>query len=122
MISCREVASGFFTAPPPPPEASHMCGVWERLVRTVKKSLKAILGKEPMNEEVLSTVFTEAERIANTRPLTLNSSFPGESEPLTPSHFLNLRPSTNIPPNVVSENDKFSRKRWRQAQLLANDY
>ena len=109
-------------SPPPPPEASHMSGVWERLVRTVKKSLKAILGKEPMNEEVLSTVFTEAERIANTRPLTLNSSFPGESEPLTPSHFLNLRPSTNISPNVVSENDKFSRKRWRQAQLLANDY
>ena len=75
-----------------------------------------------MNEEVRSTVFTEAERIANTRPLTLNSSFAGESEPLTPSRFLNLRPSTNIPPDVVSENDKFSRKRWRQAQLLANDY
>ena len=61
-----------------------MSGVWERLVRTVKRSLKAILGKEPMNEEVLSTVFTEAERIVNTKPLTPNSSCPGESEPLTP--------------------------------------
>ena len=122
MISCREVASGFLP-PPPPHGASHISGVWERLVRTVKRSLKAILGKEPMNEEVLSTVFTEAERIANTRPLTPNSSCPGESEPLTPSHFLNLHPSTNIPPDVVSEKDKFSRKRWwRQAQLLVNHY
>ena len=85
-----------------------MSVVWERLVRTVRRGLKVILGKEPMNEEVLSIVFTEAERIANTRPLAPNSSCPGESEPLTPSHFLNLRSSTNIPPDVVSENDKFS--------------
>ena len=29
-----------------PPGASHMSGVWERLVRTVRRSLKAILGKK----------------------------------------------------------------------------
>lgn len=55
-----------------PPGASHMSGVWERLVRTVKRSLKAIVGNNPMNEEVLTTVLTEAERIANSRPLTPN--------------------------------------------------
>ncbi|KAK3747362.1 hypothetical protein QZH41_005268 [Actinostola sp. cb2023] len=78
--------------------AAHMSGVWERLVRIVKRSLKAILGNDPMNEEVLNTVFTEAERIANSRPLTRN------------------------PSGIVDEKDKFSRKRWRQAQLLANHY
>ncbi|KAK3754248.1 hypothetical protein QZH41_020147, partial [Actinostola sp. cb2023] len=57
-----------------PPGAAHMSGVWERLVRIVKRSLKAILGNDPMNEEVLNTVFTEAERIANSRPLTRNPS------------------------------------------------
>lgn len=107
---------------PPPPGASHMSGVWERLVRTVKRSLKAILGNSPMNEEVLHTVFTEAERIANSRPLTLNPSSPGDNDHLTPSHFLNVRPSLNIPPNVIDERVKFSRKRWRQAQLLADHY
>ena len=105
-----------------PPGASHMSGVWERLVRTVKRSLKAILGKSPMNEEVLHTVFTEAEGIANSRPLTLNPSSPDDNDPLTPNHFLNVRPSLNIPPNVIGERDKFSRKRWRQAQLLADHY
>ena len=80
-------------------------------MRTVERSLKAILHKSPMNEEVLHTVFTEAERIANSRPLTLNPSSPGDNDPLTPSHFLNVRPSLNIPLNVIDEKDKFSRKR-----------
>ena len=66
-----------------------------------------------MNEEVLSTVFTEAERIANSKPLTPNSSSPDDAQPLTPSHFLNVRPSMNVPTDVVDEKDKFSRKRWR---------
>ena len=105
-----------------PPGAAHMSGVWERLVRIVKRSLKAILGNDPMNEEVLNTVFTEAERIANSRPLTRNPSGTDDDEPLTPNHFLNVRPSTNLPPGIVDEKDKFSRKRWRQAQLLANHY
>lgn len=60
------------------PGASHMSGVWERLVKSVKRSLKAILGKELANEEVLQTVFTEAERIVNSRPLTRNSSSPDD--------------------------------------------
>ena len=80
-----------------PPGASHMSGVWERLVKSVKRSPKAILGKDPINEEVLQTVFTEAERIANSRPLTRNSSSPNDDEPLTPSHFLNIRPTVNQP-------------------------
>ena len=105
-----------------PPGASHMSGVWERLVRSVKRSLKAILGNDSVNEEVLNTVFTDEERITNSRPITLNPANPDDDESLTPNHFMNLRPSTNIPPEVVHKNDKFSRKRWWQAQLLANHY
>ena len=87
-----------------------MSEVWERLAQAVKRSLEAILSdsNSPMNEEVLHTVFTEAEWIANSRPLTLNLSSPGDNNPLTPSHFLNVQPSLNIPPNVIDEKDKFS--------------
>ena len=94
-----------------PPGASHMSGVWERLVKSVKRSLKAIIGKDLINEEVLQTVFTEAERIANSRPLTRTSSSPEDDEPLTPSHFLNIRPTVNLPSEMVDESDRFSRKR-----------
>ena len=89
-----------------PPGTSHMPGVWERLVKSVKRSLKVILGKDLINEEVLQTVFTEAERIANSRPLTRNSSSPNDDEPLTPSHFLNIRPTVNLPPEMVDDSDK----------------
>ncbi|KAK3734280.1 hypothetical protein QZH41_015132, partial [Actinostola sp. cb2023] len=105
-----------------PPGASHMSGVWERLVRTVKRSLKAILGNSPMNDEVLSTVFTEAERIANSRPLTRNPLSPNDDDPLTPNHFLNIRPTANMPTEVYDETDKYSKRKWRQAQLLSDHY
>ena len=45
-----------------------------------------------------------------------------DDEPLKPSHFLNIRPTVNLPPEMVDDSDKFSQKRWRQAQLLANHY
>ena len=90
-----------------PPGASHMSGVWERLVRTVKRSLKAIVGKDL---EVLHTVFTEAERIANSRPLTQNPLSQNDEEPLTPSHFLNVRPAINLPHGIITESDRYSQK------------
>ena len=90
-------------------------------MQTVRRSLKAILSNSPMNEKVLHTVFPEAEWIANSRPLTINLSSPGDNDPLIPSHFLNVHPSLNIPPNVIDERGKFSRKRWRQTQLLVGD-
>ena len=71
---------------------------------------------------MLYTVFTEAERIANSRPLTRNPVNVNDDEPLTPNHFLNVRPAMNLPPEIISENDRYSRKKWRQAQLLANHY
>ena len=91
-------------------------------MKSVQRSLKTILGKDLINDVVLQAVFTEAERTANSRLLTRNSPSPNDDGPLTPSHFLNIRPTVNLPPEMVDDSDKFSRKRWRQAQLLANHY
>ena len=99
-----------------------MSEVWEGLVKSVKRSLKAIIGKDLINEQILQTVFTQAERIANSRPLTRNSSSSDDDEPLIPSHFLNIHPTVNLPPEMVNESDRFSQKRLRQAQLLSNHY
>lgn len=70
-----------------------------------------------INEEVLRTVFTEAEWIANSRPLTRNSSSINDDQPLTPSHILNIHPTVNLPPEMVDDSNKFTQKQWRQAQL-----
>ncbi|XP_069122196.1 uncharacterized protein [Argopecten irradians] len=53
-----------------PPAASHMGGVWERQIRSVRKVLNVILRNQVLDDERLDTVFCEAESIVNTRPTT----------------------------------------------------
>ncbi|GBM67066.1 hypothetical protein AVEN_74810-1 [Araneus ventricosus] len=65
-------------------------GFYERLVKTVKEPLHKILGKALLTFEELSSILSEIEVIVNNRPLTYVENDPGEPEPLTPAHFLEL--------------------------------
>ncbi|GFX69878.1 integrase catalytic domain-containing protein [Trichonephila clavipes] len=65
-------------------------GFYERLVKTIKDSLRKILGRALLTFEELSTILSEIEVIVNHRPLTYVENDPGEPEPLTPAHFLEL--------------------------------
>ncbi|GFR16139.1 integrase catalytic domain-containing protein [Trichonephila clavata] len=65
-------------------------GFYERLVKTIKDPLRKILGKALLMFEELSTILSEVEVIVNHRPLTYVENDPGEPEPLTPAHFLEL--------------------------------
>ena len=72
-----------------PPTASHISGVWERLIRSVRMTMKAVLGHPHafVSRKTLRTVFAEAIGILNARPLC-PSSDPTDWEPITPSHLL----------------------------------
>ena len=73
------------------PYASHMGGVWERLIRTVRAVLNALLVNHgtQLDDESLQTLLTEAESVVNSRPLTVyNLTEPGTLEPITPNHLL----------------------------------
>ena len=62
-------------------------GWWERLVRSVKSSLKRSLGRRSLTKAELETVLVEVEGCLNSRPLTTVDV----NEPdhlLTPAHFL----------------------------------
>ena len=74
-----------------------MGGPWERMIRSVRQILKALLKEQGVCDEVLSTVLTEATNILNSRPLTRNSDDPMDEEPLTPNHLLQLRPCASLP-------------------------
>ncbi|GFX24301.1 integrase catalytic domain-containing protein [Trichonephila clavipes] len=65
-------------------------GFYERLVKTIKDPLRKILGRALLTFEELSTILSEVEVIVNHRPLTYVGNDPGEPEPLTPAHFLEL--------------------------------
>ena len=105
-----------------PPAASHMSGVWERLIRSVRRSMTAVIGHPNayLSKETLRTLFAEVGTILNSRPLCPSSEDPNNLEPLTPNHLLLQRRSLAVPPGMFSEKDLHSLKQWRRAQFLTN--
>ena len=104
------------------PAASHHGGVWERMIRTVRKILHAMLSEQHLKvartDEELYTLMCEVEATINSRPLTRMSEDPRDYEVLTPNHLLQLRNPDYIPPGVFNETDVYSRCRWRQPPVL----
>ena len=108
------------------PSASHMGGVWERQIRSVRNVLASLLqsNSTQLNEESLSTLLCEAEAIVNSRPLTVDSlNDPLSPYPLTPNHLLTMKTKVVLPPpGVFQSADMYCRKRWRRVQHLANEF
>ncbi|XP_014676486.1 PREDICTED: uncharacterized protein LOC106816399 [Priapulus caudatus] len=102
-----------------PPAASHMGGVWERQIRTVRAVLSGIVSQQTIDDERLSTLFCIVEDIVNGRPLTKFSDDPNDPAPLTPNHLLLLRSGPDLPPGKFVQQDTY-RQRWRQVQYLAD--
>ena len=97
-----------------------MGGAWERLVRSVKEVMTAIMTDRVPTDPQLYTFLTEVERIINSRPLTHVSDDCTDLEALTPNHLL-LGVHRNWEyVNDTNERDITSRKRWRQVQALAD--
>ena len=109
-------------------------GWWERLIRSVKSSLRKTLGCRSLSRSELETTIHEVEACINSRPLTFVGDEPDIFNPLTPSHFLIGRPSgfqlevkDDLPCNISSE-DLSAREIVRQQQLdkfwitWSNDY
>ena len=106
-----------------PPQASHMGGIWERLIRTVRKVFTSLLmdTTQRLTDEVLRTLFCEVESIINSRPLTKVSSDATDLSPLTPNHLLLLQHGPDPPSGSFSSGDMF-RRRWKYIQHLANQF
>lgn len=104
-----------------PPAASHRGGVWERLIRSIRRILHSLLGEGLVNEETLRTFFVEVEKILNDRPITPVSSYPDDLAALTPNDILLFRgnPCTGSmePGSAVCY-----RTRWKYVQHLANQF
>ena len=103
-----------------PPAAPHIGGVWERLVRSCKKAMYAVLGNRSVTEDVLSTTFCIVEQTLNARPLTPVSSDVNDLEALTPNHFLLGNKNVCLPYLPCAEEFVDHRKLFRQTQVYAN--
>lgn len=93
--------------------ASHQRGVWECLIRSVRKIVHGMIGEHLVNEEILVTFLVEVEKILNSRPINRVSSDPSELEPLTPNHIFLLRHNPCSAPSEFEDSDKFQ-ARWKR--------
>ncbi|KFD47371.1 hypothetical protein M514_11734 [Trichuris suis] len=103
------------------------CGTeFGRSLRTTgslcKGSSSQILNGGAVTDEVLFTVVVEVESLMNSRPLTHVSLDPRDPEPLTPNHFLLGRAHPHIPPDIITEVEISSRRKWRCAQAMAEAF
>ena len=100
-----------------PPKGSHHGGVWERMVKTIKRVINGVVpySKGTTSSEILSTLLCEVEAQVNNQPLTKVSKDPNDAAALTPSHLLLLNSGNSLIKDVY-------RTRWRQVQYLADHF
>ena len=102
-----------------PPSASHMGGVWERCIRSVRKVIRSVMTEQVVDDEGLSTLMCIVEAIVNSRPLTSVPDDPKDLQALTPNDLLIPGSGPALPPGDFKD-DNYSRRRWRQIQYLAD--
>lgn len=109
-----------------PPSASHMGGVWERQIRTIRSVLSAILNQSArrLDTTSLRTLLYEVMAIINSRPLSAEHlNDPTGPEPLTPNHILTMKSTIVQPlPGQLLKEDLYLQKRWRRVQYLMNKF
>ena len=59
-----------------------MGGVWERLIRSVRRVFNAVVRNTVLSDEELSTILCEVEAVVNNRPITKVSDDTHDEEPL----------------------------------------
>ncbi|CAH8494788.1 unnamed protein product [Dicrocoelium dendriticum] len=103
-----------------PPFASHRGGVWERIIRSVRKILHGVCNEQRLTDDSLATVFVEVERILNNRPLVPPTSDSQDAPPLTPNSLLLIRCETLQLPDIDIR-DRYT-KRWKQVAHVATGF
>ncbi|XP_062617169.1 uncharacterized protein LOC134278886 [Saccostrea cucullata] len=103
-----------------PPAGSHHRGVWERIIRSVRKTLNSVLKEQVLDDEGLNTLMCEIESILNGRPITKCSDQHDDLEALIPNYLLIMKAKPNFPPGVFVKEHNYCRRRWKQIQYMAN--
>ena len=106
FLSEREIEWSFN-----PPPANHVGGAWERMIRSIRRILAALMTTQTLTDEVQTTLMAEVEGIINSRslvPVTMNSK---NDEPLTPNHLLLLHGNPDLPPGLFEKGDCYGKRR-----------
>lgn len=105
-----------------PPHASHMGGVWERLIGITRRILDSMLldhRRVGLTHEVLVTLLAETSAMINSRPLTGISSDPNSSFILTPNILLTQKMDVLNEKICETDSKDLMRVQWKRVQHLA---
>lgn len=104
-----------------PPYASHRGGIWERLIRSIRRILSAVSREQIGTTETLTTYLVEVERILNARPLIPVYDDPDCPGVLTPRDLLLMRQETKVMDADIDLRERYTRQ-WRQSQTLTETF
>ena len=101
-----------------PPVSPHFGGVYETIVKSMKRALYSTIRKADLNEDGFRTAISGAMAILNSRPIS-ETGKQDDFEALTPDHFLKSHLKGAVfPPNV--ETSMNMRERYRHIDVILN--
>lgn len=101
------------------PCAPHFGGVFEALMKSAKKAIKAIIREANVTYEELHTAICGAERLLNSRPITYVSSDPNDPSPLTSRHFPVGEIGGPFAPEALDHEQTYNpKKQWHRVQKI----
>ena len=85
-------------------QSSLVGGIFERLIKSVKRCLHKIVGQARLTYDEMTTALVEVEAVINSRPLTY-VAMDDLDEPLTHSHLLTIHRISSLPDNTKPSKD-----------------
>ncbi|XP_013421679.1 uncharacterized protein LOC106181750 isoform X2 [Lingula anatina] len=107
-----------------PPHASHMGGIWERMIGITRRILDGMFLNrcQKLTHDVLCTLMHEVSAIINSRPIGPISTDPDYPEVITPAMLLTQK-TEGLPALTDSVNLRdIYRSQWKHVQVLANTF
>ena len=95
-----------------------MGGIWEALIKSVKRAWKVVIQDRLFTNETLATLMCEVGLILNQGPLTYVSDDVNDYKCLTPNHFL-IGELSNFSPTEISAENLNLRKKWKVIQAVS---
>ena len=97
-------------------------GFYERMVGSVKRALKKVLGNSRLTYVEMETLLAQVEAQVNSRPLTVISSSSEDLAPLTPGHLAIGRSPQSLPDIDKKTSTTSMGKRWLYQQRLMKQF
>ena len=103
-----------------PPRAPHFGGIWEAAVKSMKRHLRRVVGKQIFSYEEFLTIINQVEAALNSRPISPLSNDPNDPLALTPGHFLIGDTLMSMPSGAPSKSSPV--QRFRLVKKIQEDF